>query len=308
VTVKFRSQNLTSTTVYYFQTVAKLGSIRAAAEELNVAPSAISRQLLKLEEELGVPLLERLPRGMRLTSAGEILIYCAQRSSAELERARAEIAELRGLKRGHIALATVESVASGFLVPLLAKFCGEHSRVTLELMVMGSSRASRAVADGDAEIALTFDVAGAPRLTELAGARLPIGAVMSPKHPLASAKSLKLRDFIEYPVFLSDTSLTMRASLDVAMRRMTIPLTARVVSNSLYLMNRLVAEGTGVAFETRVGVSREIDNGELVYIPLSEPELEPQHLSLKARPESRLAPPAEALAKMLASELSNLGD
>ncbi len=304
--MKLQSQTLLSTAIGYFQTVARLGSIRAAAEALNVAPSAVSRQMLKLEQELGAPLFERLPRGLRLTSAGEILIYHARAGASELDRGRARIEELNGLKSGHVALATVESVASGFLVPVLEAFWKEYPRITMNLVVAGSGRVFHSVAEGEAELAVAFDVSASPKLKELTSVSLPIGAVMSPQHALAKEKSLRFRDFLGYPIFLSDNSLTMRPLMESVLRRMTMPLAIRVISNSVYLMNRLVTEGTGVTFETRVGIARELAAGELVYVPLAEPQLRPQRLVLRSRPGGDLSPPAAVLAKSLATALGKL--
>jgi DNA-binding transcriptional LysR family regulator len=306
--MRLRSPGLVSTTIAYFQAVARLGSIRAAAEALNVAPSAVSRQILKLEEEMGASLFERLPRGLRLTSAGEILLHHSRASGTELERARNVIEEMRGLKRGRVALAVVESAAAGFLPNLLEAFWKRYPRIKLDLTVVGSARALHAVADGEADLALAFDVATGLKLRERASATLRIGAVMSPKHALAQSKSLRFRDFIEYDVFLSDMSLTMGASIEAAMYNATIPLSARVVTNSIQLMNLLAASDAGVAFETRLGTIRDQARGELVFVPLAEPRLKPQRLGLYTRSEGRPSAAAEAFAKALAEALGKLDE
>ncbi len=306
--MKIRLPRLLSTSIVHFQTVARLGSVRAAAESLNVAPSAVSRQVLKLEQDLGVPLFERLPRGLRLTSAGEILLYHARSTAGELERARAAILELRGLNRGEASLATVESVALGFLPRLLAGFWGKTPRVAMNVVVTGSTRVFHAVAEGEAELGLGFEVPGSPKLKLLASSTLAIGAVMSPKHALAREKSVRLRDFVGMPIFLSDMSLTMRPSIEAALRNATVPLSPRVVTNSVHLMNLLAAENAGVAFETRVGISREEARGDLVFVPLSEPNLKPQKLKLCCRAEGSLSAAAAALSKALAAALDDSGD
>lgn len=304
--MKSRSPRLLSTAIVHFETVARHGSIRAAAEALNVAPSAISRQIAKLEQELGAPLFERLPRGLQLTSAGEILLHHARATAAELDRARAAILELRGLKRGEASLATVESVALGLLPRLLGDFWKGAPLISGRLIVTGSARVFHAVAEGEAELGLAFEVPASPKLKQLASVTLPIGAVMSPRHPLAGAKSVRFRDFIGRPVFLSDTSLTMRPSVEAALRDASIVLAPRMVTNSVQLMNRLAVENTGVAFETRVGISREEERGELVFVPLTEPGLKPQRLRLCCRPEGQLSPAGTALGKALAAALSEI--
>ena len=84
----------------YFMAVGKLGSIRKASETLNVSASAIDRQILRVEAELGIPLFERLPGGLRLTAAGELMMAAGGRWQKNLFELRAQMEDLRGLKRG----------------------------------------------------------------------------------------------------------------------------------------------------------------------------------------------------------------
>ncbi len=306
--MSIRPQRLLSTAITYFQTVARLGSIRAAADSLNVAPSAVSRQIAKLEHELGAPLFERLPRGLQLTSAGEILTQHARASASEFERGRAAIQDLRGLHRGEVALATVESVAAGFLPRLLTDFWAKSPRISTNVLVSGSTQAFHAVVNGEADLVLAFDMPITPKLQVLASARLRLGAVMSPKHRFASAKSVRFRDFVGEPVFLTDPSMTMRPSIEAAMRNSAVKLTVRAVTNSVYLMNLLASANTGVAFETRLGIPVEEKKGNLVFVPLAEPQLKPQKLILCSRIDSPLSPAATVLSKALAGALAKIED
>ncbi|WAH61652.1 LysR family transcriptional regulator (plasmid) [Pseudomonas silvicola] len=87
----------------YIDQIARSGSIRKAAERLHFA-SAINRQLIALEEELGTPLFQRLPRKMVLTAAGEALIHHVRQSFKEIEIAQMKIEELKGLRRGEVTV------------------------------------------------------------------------------------------------------------------------------------------------------------------------------------------------------------
>ena len=92
----------------YFAAVARGGSIREAAEELHVAQSALSRQILKLEAHLGAPLFQRHARGVELTSAGEILLSFAQMSLRQVEKVRSEVDALKGLRRGNVHIHAID--------------------------------------------------------------------------------------------------------------------------------------------------------------------------------------------------------
>ena len=100
----------------YVDEVARTGSIRKAASHLNVAASAISRQILALETQLGTPIFHRLPKKLILTAAGEVLIGHVRQTLKELTRAQGKIEELKGLRRGEITVAMMSGLASN-LVP-----------------------------------------------------------------------------------------------------------------------------------------------------------------------------------------------
>src|SRR6202165_35778 len=84
----------------YVDEVARTGSIRKAADHLNVTASAVNRRIMDLEEELGAQLFERRPRGVRLTAAGEVLVHYLREQDGEVERMKSQIEDLKGLRRG----------------------------------------------------------------------------------------------------------------------------------------------------------------------------------------------------------------
>ena len=100
----------------YVDAVTRHGSIRKAADALSVASSALNRQILDLETDLGTALFERLPRGVRLTAAGEVFLAYARQAISELKAVESQVEQLRGLVRGQVGAAAVESVA-GELLP-----------------------------------------------------------------------------------------------------------------------------------------------------------------------------------------------
>ena len=114
----------------YFGETVRHGSMRQAAETLHVAASAINRQILKLEDQLQCKLFERLPEGVRLTAAGEVLYRYILGLERDLSRAIAEIDDLRGLRRGHVAISCEDGVARDFLPGVLSEFHRNFPRVT----------------------------------------------------------------------------------------------------------------------------------------------------------------------------------
>lgn len=93
------------TPLQFIDAVARAGSIRMAAEGMALTSTALNRRVLALKEELGMPIFERLARGVRLSTAGELLIHHLRNQAAELETLKSQIADLAGERRGHVAIA-----------------------------------------------------------------------------------------------------------------------------------------------------------------------------------------------------------
>src|SRR5262249_56490696 len=117
-----------------FAHVARQGWIRKAAEALSVASSAVNRQILRLEDEIGVPLFERSRSGVRPTPAGELLLRHVRETQNEFQRARAEIASLSGTGSGTVRIVSLESVVARGLPQILAAIAGRPPRVGLTLL------------------------------------------------------------------------------------------------------------------------------------------------------------------------------
>src|SRR5580658_2657966 len=118
-----------------FHGIAKAGSVNAAARLLHTSQPAVSRELRTLEERLGVPLFDRLPRGMRLTEAGQVLLTYAERIfglELEAERALRELADLEG---GELAIGASNTLGTYLLPAFLAAFHTRYPKVSLDLEI-----------------------------------------------------------------------------------------------------------------------------------------------------------------------------
>ncbi len=98
--------------LHYIDAVVRAGSIRKAAEALAITSTALNRRILSMEQDLGVPIFERLPRGVRLSTAGEILIQHVRTQLSDMERVKSQIADLTGVRRGHVSIACSQAVTS----------------------------------------------------------------------------------------------------------------------------------------------------------------------------------------------------
>lgn len=143
--------------------VAREGSITAAAEALHYAQPSVSHQLAKLEAEVGVPLLQRMGRGIRLTDAGRLLAERAGHILAQMESVTAELQQLAGLHTGHLRLAAFPS-ALATIVPLAAaRATAEFPGVKLSLTEAEPPEALSALRNDDIDVALIFEHGDPPR-------------------------------------------------------------------------------------------------------------------------------------------------
>jgi DNA-binding transcriptional LysR family regulator len=252
----------------YFDAVRRAGSIREAARRLNVASSAVNRQILNLEAEIGAPLFERFPSGIKLTSAGEAMARHVLVVLQDLERARSDIEGLKGARIGHVTIAAVEGVCGALLPDVIRLLRDRTPRVTVAAESMGSFAIPKAVADGDVDIGIAF---GLPRQTELrqvALARFRLGAIMASDHPLAGRSKVSLSSCFDYPVIMPMGDLSIGQLLAPAMARLSRNVQPVVRSSSVDLMHELAERRIGIAFQTRVGIERHIAEKRLVHVPL----------------------------------------
>lgn len=292
--------------IRYFDEVARQGSIRRAADRLNVAPSAVNRQILKLEHELGTPLFERLPRGLRLTAAGAILVESVRRWQEDFGRARAQLEELRGLRRGHVSLAVAEGAIAEFLPNVLAGFNRAFPLVSFAANVHGSEGVLRRLRAGEAEIGILFNPPLNPGIRIVQAKRFRLGAVVPPGHPLTKKRVVKLRDCAEYPAILSAETVSLRAVLDAALAKTKVRLKPAAESNSIAVMKALARRGVGVAYLTTIDIAGETGAGDLAYVPLQDSAIAASTLSVCVAAERHLSPAAAILVEHFGETLARL--
>ena len=288
----------------YFMAVAELGSVRAAAQDLNVAASAISRQLIQLEAALGNRLFDRSGRGLKLAPAGEILLRGLRRAAQGHENTLDELSALRKLTRGLLRIATVESVSASVLPDMLEHFMRSYPGIQVSVTVAGSEAVTQMVREHQAELGFTFNPSSLDGLEALASRDLDLGAIMSPSHPLAKAKKLSLAECADHPLAWPSPGLSLRAILDAipAARK----LRPAFECNSLRLMASLSRRGSCIAFQTVIGIERELAAGTLVFVPLSDKRLPVDRLRLVARSGAGARPTVEAFLEIVQHDLRKL--
>jgi DNA-binding transcriptional LysR family regulator len=228
----------------------------------------VNRQILGLEAEIGTPLFDRLPAGLKLTAAGEIVAHHVIGVLRDGERVEQELDALIGLRTGHVELVTLEGLCHQIVPAAMAATGARYRGVTVGVGIMGTEEIPDAIAKGDAHLGLAFEVRARAELRRLAVARFRLGAVVEAGSPLASRPWVTLSDCRDFPAVLPKTNFANRGQLHPVMFEAGMATRGRYEAGSIDLMKQLVLRGLGVAFMTRVGIEAELEAGRLVHVPL----------------------------------------
>jgi DNA-binding transcriptional LysR family regulator len=287
----------------YVDAVARHGSIRKAADALNIASSALNRRILDLELDLGTALFERLSRGVRATSAGELFLAFARQSLSDLKTVESQIEELRGLVRGQVNVAAAESVAGQLLPAAITKFQAGHPNVRFHIRIGTPDELTSDLIADQADLILTHDAPRKKDVAVVAVARQALCALVVTDHPLAAKDSIRLRDCLPFPLALADGTLAGRALIEQVLTTASYALDPRVVSNSVELMRAFAAMNRGVCFQFQKPGKSLIAPGNMVALPLIDAPLMQAKLMLATRRDRVLPVAAAAFVEELRQTL-----
>ncbi len=277
--------------LHYIDTVARSGSIRRAADKLAITSTALNRRILAMEEELGVPIFERLPRGVRLSTAGELMIQHIRSQIADMERVKSQIADLSGARRGHVSIVCGQALMPHFVSEQIALYRREHPAVTFSVRVCDRKEAIEQLTSFDADIAMVFEPFRTAEFHPLGRVEQPLRAIMAASHPLAEKKKLGWSDLLSTSVVLPTPSNGMRYLLDDAMLRKGDVLKQVIESdNHDFIKNYLIHEHC-VSFQLPIGLGAE---GEILSREI-EQRVVPHGNLYVAQLKGRILPVAAAL-------------
>lgn len=285
----------------YFDAVYRHGSIRKAAVALHIASSALNRRILDLEQEVGTPLFERLPRGVRLTEAGELFLTYVRRCAQDLQRLRGQIDKLRGQAGGSVRIGVAESVTPRLLPAAVQTYGQAHPGVSFHITVDGPERLGEALLQDHVDLILTHELLQQPGCMTLAVLRHPLCALVANSHPLALSPSTTLAECSNYPWAIPDRTLAARHLLDVALEHSNLRVTPVIESNSIETLKAFVRGGEAVCFSFHLGQHEETPG--LTVLTLRNAHCAEAKLFLATRRGRTLPVAAAAFAEQLKLEL-----
>lgn len=282
-----------STAVRYFRVVTECGSIKQAAASLRIAPSAISRQVQGLEEELAVKLFERGARGMNLTDAGHELYRYAIENRNQLDSLRSKVEEFDQVRRGQVRVATVEGMLASFLPNFFVELSREYPGIAMSVTAVGSRDVAEMVSQNEVDLGFVFGKAPRRDLIELGRMRQPVCLIVAPNHPMAARPSCTVKELAGLRVVVPDASFGIRQELDKACAQANVHLDICSETNSLAFAQTVVSRTELATFLPHVSAMPAIAAGTLVAIPLRDKRLEATQVTLvqlarSASPSTRL--------------------
>jgi len=296
-----------STSMLYFREVARVGSLRRAAEVLGIAPSAISRQIANLETELHVLLLDRRANRTTLTSAGELVFAHAEAALQESDTLRAALQELVGKPSGVVRIGSIEGMVEHFLASNLARYQERHPQVKVQVSVLGSRAVVEAQQTGRIDMALAFNLPERHALREHARLEQPLCALVAPTHPFAKKRSVSFRELSSERLALPDRSFQIRHLVDRIATKLQVNLELAIETNTLEMARGVVRNSNLVTLMPRYAALHEVSNGNLCAVPLKERDFAQTATSLVTFPTQRLSLAARALLELLIVAMGRYG-
>jgi DNA-binding transcriptional LysR family regulator len=297
---------LTRTALRYFDEAIRQGSIRKAADHLHVASSAVNRQLLQLEEELDVRLFERLPRGIRATAAGEVVLGYLRRWNREAVSLNRDLAALRGGVRGTIRIAASESFTEELLPRAMHELQARYPQIDFSLISGDNYLITSQLLARDADVVLAFDVRDDMRAHIVTTITSPLGVITQPGHPLTRLREARISDCAPYPLVIPGTDWLQHSGLKAMLEEDNLPSTVVARAERPGMLKALVRAGLGIAYLTALGVERDIEEHKLAWTPLAPGTIKHATISLML-PRNRIAPAyTTAFVEILQRELQLL--
>ncbi len=258
-------------TLRLFVAVCEERNIARAAEREAIVPSAVSKRIAAIEQQVGAPLLVRGRRGIEPTAAGETLLRQARDVLGAMERMHAELSDFATGVHGSVRVAASASVLAEHLPDDLGEFLARHPAVRVSVDERPSQDIVRSVREGAADLGLLWDAADTDGLHRVPYRSDQLCVAVHPSHPLAARRRLSFDDALEQitvgvaPGGLMDTLLKRRAAL--AGRTLAY----RIQVTSLEAACRIVAAGLGAAVLPREATQVYASAAALAMVSLADP-------------------------------------
>jgi DNA-binding transcriptional LysR family regulator len=281
-----------------FSEVARARSLTRAARSLRVSQPAVSKQLADLEADLGAHLFDRLPRGVRLTAAGEVLYEHAQRILGAEQAAEAELRDMAQLRRGRLSIGASTTIGSYLIPSLFGELHRAHPKVELQLQIANTAVVQAAVLDNTLDLGLTEGFVSSEALTTEVVAHDEMVVIAAPGHAALRNSSLHARDLRELPVLMRERGSGTRDVVEAALRTLGVEIVPIMALGSTEALKNAVLHGLGIAIVSRLTVEQELHTGRVHEVRVSDLHIR-RDLHLVTLKGKQLSRPMAAFVEVL---------
>jgi len=287
-----------------FEAAVRCGNFSRAAAEMGISQPAVSKQIQLLEDELGIRLLERLPRQVNLTTAGEVLLDHARRM-LDLERdAGRALADLKGLQAGRVRVAASPTIGGYLLPQMLGEFKRRHPGLRVIAEIVPSHQVADALRAHAIDVGLVEAAVDLETLVAQVFRTDELVLVVPASHPWAGRQSIQPGELLGQPVVAREPESGTRALVEDRLRAVGVEIVPTLELGSVAAIKSAVMAGLGVSFISRHAIAWEERLGLLAVVAVKGLDLQrPFYCLHHAR-----RPPSPALAALLDFVLEKRAD
>lgn len=290
----------------YFIAVAKTGSLRKAADQLFISVSAVHRQIALAEEELGIVLFERLPNGLKLTLAGELLYAEVIKWQKEFQQTRIRFDEIQGLTRGTIEFGLISALNDGFVMQSVQYMYEHYPWINFNIRVADSEIVAKKVIEAELDFGLILNPKSHQHIEVLHFLELPLGFVMGKSHPLAQAEKIYFSDTLNDNHFIPADPLIIHDYVQALYKHHQFIPARKTESNDIHLMNTLIQANSGIGIFSYLDVLPYVERDEVVFKPISEKGLHPLTIALCVAPKRQISRVSQLMIKHIIEQMEAL--
>lgn len=272
-----------------FHAVAETGSVSRAGERLMVSQPAVSKQLAQLERSLKTTLVDRLPRGVRLTAAGEALASYARRIFGLADEAERALGELAGVRRGRLAVAATPMIGVYWLPGILVKYRRAYPGVEMRMEVHPTVTIARLLMEGAVDVGLAESAVEEEGIEAKAFMKDRMVAIAAKGHRLARKRSVSAEELCREPFVVREVGSGSKSLVERALAAQGLKVEPAMSLGSTEAIKRAVMEGVGVAIVSGLAVQMEVAAGKLVEVKVKGLSVERPLYLLKARGKTESA-------------------
>ncbi|MFD1437426.1 LysR family transcriptional regulator [Acinetobacter sp. ANC 4282] len=290
----------------YFIAVARTGSLRKAADQLFISVSAVHRQIALAEEELGIVLFERLPSGLKLTLAGELLYADVLKWQKEFQQTRIRFDEIQGLTRGTIEFGLISALSDGFVMQSVQYMYQNYPWINFNIRVADSEVIARKIIDAELDFGLILNPKAHQHLEVVHFLELPLGFVMGKSHPLAEVEKIYFSDTLSDNHFIPAEPLIIHDYVQAMYKHHKFIPARKTESNDIRLMNNLIKANTGIGILSYLDVFPELEREELIFKPILDKGLHPLTIALCVAPKRQISRVSQLMIKNIIEQMEDL--